>query len=353
MNDRTPLDLKAARVRLDAERGPQYLAQPRGAGRHRGVPRVTRQGVPAGGLGDDRRGRPPAVSPADGSVAGAGRRDGVHEAATREDHPLREPAGGPRSGRADVLRDGRVARRIRDRRARRESRRTSDQDRGESRPPGKPRRDGRLHAGIRAGSLRSGQGTEHHLPGRHSALERLPERRAQRRGRQTGVGGQRAAHSHRDGHLTDAGLPNPVAAGRAARSQVAPVGAGWARPGESRVALRLWREPGCRLRRRPGQGDPVARFGPAGGRARRAPLRAAVREKPQGRGRLVGDEPALRRREHREPYRPGGRSQTALACVEDSPVRAGPGRRARSRWPRSRTRPPRPGHRGMGEGRGR
>ena len=59
------------------EERPALLAEPRGAGRDRGVPGVPPPRVPEPGVGVDRPDQPPDLPPADGGVAGPGGRERV------------------------------------------------------------------------------------------------------------------------------------------------------------------------------------------------------------------------------------------------------------------------------------
>ena len=86
--------------------GGTYLAQPRRAGRHAAIPGMFLQReFPEQAVGVERSEGPPAVSEADGRVAGARRRRRLHQAAAREDHPVRQAARGSHSRAAAVLRD--------------------------------------------------------------------------------------------------------------------------------------------------------------------------------------------------------------------------------------------------------
>ena len=80
----------AARPRCDSgsaglgATGPEYWRSLEELAEHRGFPGVPAPRVPGAGVGVHRSGRPAAVPPADGRVAGAGRRERLHQAAGRE-----------------------------------------------------------------------------------------------------------------------------------------------------------------------------------------------------------------------------------------------------------------------------
>ena len=102
-----------------------------------------------------RRGRAPLVSEIDGGVARARGHGRLHAPAARADSSVRAPARKRRSGQAAVLRNRDDARRPRDRAARREPRRTADENRRQPVASRQPRRNRCLRAGGTARSLRS------------------------------------------------------------------------------------------------------------------------------------------------------------------------------------------------------
>ena len=137
---------------------------------------------------------------------------GLHAPAGREDRSLRPAARGAHPRQAAVLRHGDDARRRRHRPARREPRGAADQDRGQSRAPGQPRRDRRLRAGGDPRSLRSRSRARRDQPRRDPPVAGVPRHDARRRSSaQEPLQRRRAAHPHRDGHLADARRPDPGA----------------------------------------------------------------------------------------------------------------------------------------------
>ena len=140
--------------RLDGQRGPALLAEPRGAAGDAGVPGLPAPRVPRARVRVPGPRGPPAVPEADGRLAGAGRPRRLHPAAGREDRPLRAPARGDRSpGEPLYFATAITARRLRHRRAGREPHGPADQGRGQPRAPGQPRRHRRLRPGRRSSTL--------------------------------------------------------------------------------------------------------------------------------------------------------------------------------------------------------
>ena len=114
------------------------------------VPRIPAPGVPRAGLAVERSAGTPAVPEADERVARPGGRQRLHQAARREDHPLRPPARGSRPGPSAVLRDRDPVRRRRGAGPRGKPRGSSDQSRRESAASGQPGRHRHLHPGRRS-----------------------------------------------------------------------------------------------------------------------------------------------------------------------------------------------------------
>ena len=96
------------------------------------------------------------------------------------------------------------ARRLRHRPAGREPHGPADQDRGQSRASGEPRRDRRAHAGVGARALRSRSLAGGHARRRDPPVERLRRRAHRCAEAPRAHGRRRAPHPHRDRHLADA-----------------------------------------------------------------------------------------------------------------------------------------------------
>ena len=128
----TVMDFSAIRSRLAGSEGRLYWRSLGELADTAAVPRVPASRVPRAGVAVERSEGPPRVPEADERVAGAGRRQRLHEAAGRKDRPYVRQPERPRAGQAAVLRDGRPVWRRRRAGARREPRRASDQSRRQS-----------------------------------------------------------------------------------------------------------------------------------------------------------------------------------------------------------------------------
>ncbi len=151
---------------------------------------------------------------------------GLRQAAARGNRPLREAARGDRPGPAAVLRDRRDALRLRDGATRREPRRPPDEDRGQPRPPGEPRRDGRFLAGARPVPLRPRPLADDHASRADPHVGELHGRARRAREDPRGARRRRPADPDADRHVADARRTAPRNPLVDAEGPLAPVGAG-------------------------------------------------------------------------------------------------------------------------------
>ena len=129
-------------------------------------------------------------------------------------------------GQAAVLRDGDDARRRRDRPARREPRRTADEDRRQPASSGQPRRDRRLRAGRDPRPLRSRPRADADQPRRDPPVVGVP-RRDPRGARRRSSRSRAPASASSPNRSARRRWPRRFAScSRASRGEVAPVGSG-------------------------------------------------------------------------------------------------------------------------------
>ena len=222
---------------------------------------VPRARVSFAGLRVHRSGRTPRVPQADGRVARARRRQLVHPHSRRENHSVRPPAGGDHPRPSALFRHGDAAGRLRHAGARRKPHGTADEDRGQPRTSGEPRRHRRLRPGVRPFSVRPGSLAQRARSRRGRDVGRLPRRDSSRGGLAARAARPGPAHSERAHHVAIDRRSDAAAHDGAARREVAPVGR--------------------RLRRRPGRSPGIDADLPLRqGRRRRLARRRFPRRRP-------------------------------------------------------------------------
>ena len=185
------------------------LAQPRRAGRDAGLPGAgctasSRARPRSGSSRRRRRLRRRFLQLIGASLALAGA-DRLHQAAARarssptSSSPRRSSRAGRSSSPPPSVLGGYALRR-----PRREPHGPADQDRGQPRPSGEPRRHRRLRPGLGARPLRPRPLAVDHRPRPHPHLGSLRQRGARRSCAPRGAGRRGGAHSDRHRHLADA-----------------------------------------------------------------------------------------------------------------------------------------------------
>ena len=326
----TPIDLQAVRAKLQ-QGGPQVWRSLEEVAETPEFQEYLHREFPEQRVRVARSGRPPRLPEVDERVDGARRRHGVHGAAGGIDRSLRPAARGRNPRQAAVLRDGHDARRRRVGIARGKPRGPADEDRGQPRSSGEPRRHRSVRAGFDSHALRSGSVADDPAARRDSSVERGDRRGARRIVGASRHQGRRPPHPHRDGGVADARGADPADAHAASRREVDPVGAGESRQRARRRAFGVRAVRRAALRPDPRRRHRVARRGfPRVGRRVQPALHAAVRDAaPRGRQRRQPESPLRGGVEPHGDRRP--RRQPVAAQVE-------PDRRLRARVGRGRGR---------------
>ena len=244
-----PLDLDAVRARAAAQKRAGVLAQPRRAGRHA---RASRSSCTASSRARRRSGRSRATASSrrrflklmGASLALAGVTACTSQPPEKIVPYVKQPEeivpGKPLFFATAMTLGG-----VGDRRARREPRGAADQDRGQPRAPGEPRRDRRLRAGRVLEPLRPRPLADDHRTSAASAPGQRLRRDARRRARCAPAGARRRGAPHPDRRRS----PRRRSPARSASSldalpegALAPVGAGRRREHAAPARVRAFGE---------------------------------------------------------------------------------------------------------------